>query len=296
MRAFLAQTEKASVTPESLTELAGAFKSFTEGTQKLKEMYAQLEGRVSYLTEELEKKNRELERANRLASLGQLAAGVAHEIRNPLGGIELCANLLERELSRTEGAAESPDTRSLVCNIVEGVRRMNSIVENLLSFTRESKIAARPVCLNPLVRQAMDALQLQSQRNRVRCVCSDAAAGHVAVQGDPDQLRQVFINIMQNAIEAMPDGGTLAIAFAGTRLDEKGYLCVTITDTGCGIPDEMMDKVFNPFFTTKDAGTGLGLAIVHRIVENHNGRISVESRMGRGTAVKIFLPCEFNGA
>ncbi len=275
------------IDPRYISELSEAFRTFSDGTEKMKQMYAQLEGRVAFLTDQLHQKNKELERANRLASIGQLAAGVAHEIRNPLGGIELCATMLQKELSA------DADKRDLADNIVEGVRRLNTIVMNLLTFARDNRLQIRPVDARGLIEQAVSAIEPHIARNRV-AVLRRGFDKPCIVDVDAGQLRQVFINVMLNAVEAMPDGGELTAVIG--RVCATDRVRIDISDTGCGIAKECMDKIFNPFFTTKDTGTGLGLAISHTIVEKHEGSIGIDSVPGMGTTIHIFLPAKLSMA
>jgi two-component system, sporulation sensor kinase E len=266
-------------------ELSEAFTAFNKSAESMKFMYSKLEDRVSYLTDELERKSRELERANRLAAIGRLAAGVAHEIRNPLGGIELCASLLNRE----EDADE--DKKALVANILESVRRMNNIVTSLLTFSQDNKIAVRDTDIGRILDEALDAVQAKAKAGGVNLV-KIGTCRSLTIKADEDKLRQVFINILLNGVEAMPGGGDVGISMA-KRHDRSfpgGFLVVSFSDRGPGITKADMQKIFQPFFTTKECGTGLGLALSHKIIEAHNGRITIKSVRGTGTKVNIFLP------
>lgn len=267
--------------PEYAAGLSEAFVVFAQKAERMQEMYQKLEERISYLTRELESKNLELEKTRRLASLVELAAGVAHEIRNPLGGIELCATMLSRELRSEESSQE------LVGNIIEGVRRLNSIVTSLLTLTRAERIQGRRVDLGQVVNESLAACSLRPKGIMV----AQKPAGEIAVSGDPDRLRQVFINMITNAAEAMPDGGKLTVAVG----IEEGCALVSFTDTGLGISAADMEKIFNPFFTTKECGTGLGLAISYKIISEHGGKIAAQSLPGKGSTFKIFLPLWLSG-
>ncbi|MCM8813578.1 MAG: ATP-binding protein [Candidatus Omnitrophica bacterium] len=286
-----AGAEESVVQLEYLNELSGAFKAFSKGADKMKQMYTKLEKRVVYLTDELDKKNRELERAHRLAALGELAAGVAHEIRNPLCGIELSATLLQREIQPADGRHE------LVENIVEGVRRLDTIVSNLLTFTRDQKIQPCACELSQVIRETIQAVEFKRQKHNVRLQCR-VLCGHTVLKADADQLRQVFVNLSLNAIEAMPAGGALTIVVRRQERRESMPACfvVSFTDTGEGISAAHVERVFDPFFTTKEQGTGLGLSISHRIVENHGGRMRVFSRKGKGTTFWVYVPVRPQGA
>lgn len=266
--------------PTDLKGLSEAFKIFSESTAKMGSMYQKLEERVAELTQELDSKNRELEIANRLASLGELSAGVAHEIRNPLAGIELSATLLKRTLP------EDKRSHELVGNIVESVTRINSIVMNLLIFSRGQKIEAREVDICTVINEAVESALLYGKKGDAE-IKFTVPQCRPRVTGDAGQLRQVFINFIQNAIDAMEGSGEVCVS-AGTYSD--GNLAISFKDTGSGMDQETINRIFNPFYTTKEHGTGLGLAISHRIIENHSGRIIVDSQPGRGSVFKVILP------
>lgn len=267
-----------------LDDLSQAFQLFSESTAKMEAMYNSLEKRVAELTEELESKNRELEQANRLASLGELSAGVAHEIRNPLAGIELSASLLKRTLVEDK-------QNELLGNIVSSVGRINNIVMNLLTFARGAKIELRTVEIKKIIDEAVLALAMDAKYSAAK-VSINVTEQLPQVKGDPGQLRQVFINFFQNAIEAMDNGGVVDLSLTVEPSDDvsNSYLKIVIADNGVGMSKDTQDKIFNPFYTTKDMGTGLGMAISYRIIENHGGRVKVESELGKGTAFTIELP------
>ncbi len=199
----------------------------------------------------------------------------------------MCATMLQKELSA------DADKRDLADNIVEGVRRLNTIVMNLLTFARDNRLQIRPVDARGLIEQAVSAIEPHIARNRV-AVLRRGFDKPCIVDVDAGQLRQVFINVMLNAVEAMPDGGELTAVIG--RVCATDRVRIDISDTGCGIAKECMDKIFNPFFTTKDTGTGLGLAISHTIVEKHEGSIGIDSVPGMGTTIHIFLPAKLSMA
>lgn len=267
-----------------LDDLSQAFQLFSQSTAKMEAMYESLEKRVAELTEELENKNKELEQANRLASLGELSAGVAHEIRNPLAGIELSASLLKRTLSGEERQAD------LIDNIVFSVGRINNIVMNLLTFARGAKIESRPIDVKKVLNEAVLALSMDSKYSeaKIDLLSQDFIP---SVLGDAGQLRQVFINLFQNAVDAMGGIGEVKVRLEiNEGAQEHKSIGISITDTGVGMSADTMDKIFNPFYTTKDMGTGLGMAISYRIIENHNGKVSIKSKEGLGTTFTIELP------
>jgi two-component system NtrC family sensor kinase len=225
--------------------------------------------------------------AERLATTGRLAAGVAHEINNPLSGILLCGEIL---LDAT--AADDPRRENLR-RIVDQASRAREIVQGLLDFARENPPRIRRVDLNEIVRNVLRLLERQPLYQRVRVVL-ELSAAPLWVEADPTKIEQVFVNIVMNGLEAMKPGDTLTIR---SGFSEKGGYCrVAVTDTGCGIPPESLSRLFEPFFTTKEVGrgVGLGLAISHGIVQQHRGQIEVQSSVGTGTTFRVLLPV--NGA
>ncbi|HID31213.1 MAG TPA: hypothetical protein EYP19_14615, partial [Desulfobacterales bacterium] len=241
---------------------------------------------------ELRRLEERLERADRLAVIGQMAATVAHEIRNPLNGIEGFAGLLEREFP------EDDPRRRYARNILEGVRALNKTVTDLLQFARPARLDLRPWRLSHIFQQVIFFLQeeIRSPRKDGR---STPLSAHIKVEtaydtdadeviADREQLRGAFLNLVLNAAQAMPDGGVIRIE--SRPADTKGQLCIRISDSGTGIPPEIREKLFTPFVTTKEHGTGLGLAITKKIIESHQGAITVESEPGKGTTFTVVLP------
>ncbi|MFZ7126630.1 MAG: ATP-binding protein [Desulfobacterales bacterium] len=221
---------------------------------------------------------REVARTQRLASIGQLAAGVAHEIRNPLSSIKGLATVFRE---RYRNAPEDRDTARLM---IQEVDRLNRVVGQLLEFSRPIAVVPRPVRLGDLLED-------------MRRLIADRAEGHEITvetladptlpprQTDPDLLRQVLFNLCLNAIESMPDGGRLVMS-AAEEPGGDGFR-IQVSDTGRGIPEKDLARIFDPYFTTRNAGTGLGLAIVHNILEAMEGAIRVDSRVGKGTTVTL---------
>jgi len=231
---------------------------------------------------EVKKLREEIDRSSRLASIGQLAAGVAHEIRNPLSSIKGFATyFLERH--RTV-----PEDRKIAETMIQEVDRLNRVISDLLEFARPLATSIRPVSIGPVVDHAVTLIREKAENNGVEIdVAVDPA--HDTVPCDPDTIQQVLINLFINAIDAMPEGGRLSVTV--TRGTENNTV-ITVSDTGTGIEREDVEKIFNPYYTTKPAGTGLGLAIVHRIIEAHGGILSVTSAPGTGTSIMITLPVE----
>ncbi len=223
---------------------------------------------------------RELRRTDRLAAIGELAAGLAHEIRNPLGSMSGSIQMMREGLS--------PDAASerLMGIVIREMDRLDRLIANFLQFARPSPPDARPVALGVLVEETLDLLRLNPDASGVE-ITTDIENG-LRVLADLEQLRQVLWNLMLNAVQAMkPGGGTLRI---GARASANG-ISIAVTDDGPGVPPEVVDRIFDPFFTTRPKGSGLGLAVVHRIVEAHRGRISVgPGPEGKGTRFVIELP------
>jgi PAS domain S-box-containing protein len=228
----------------------------------------------------------EMQQAKTMAALGEMAATVAHEIRNPLGAMGMCADLLEREIPEESGS------RKIVTKIVEGLGRLNRIVSNLLVYSRPVKPQLRKVALNQLLGETVDFVGIeidrQDQKVAIRKLWDESP---VYVQVDPEKLQQVIMNLSLNGIQAMPKGGTLTVTIDRSPGKNPGFISFSVADTGSGIAPEILDKIFDPFFTTKANGTGLGLAIVKKIVESHSGYIDVDSVPDKGTTVQVFLPC-----
>lgn len=228
----------------------------------------------------------ELQRVHTLAALGKMAATVAHEIRNPLGGIAGFAALLERDL---EG--EDP-RRRLVHKITEGVARLNRIVTSLLNYTRPLKLNRHPVDLAYMVEEAAAFFEIDPERKRENiAIRRNFPAEPTVCAIDPEQFQQIVLNLLQNATQAMPEGGYIDIEIAvDLEADQKHRALLCIRDTGIGMDAEVQEKLFTPFFTTKEDGTGLGLVTSKKIIDAHGGAIRVESELGNGTCFTISLP------
>ena len=230
----------------------------------------------------------QLQRSDRLAALGILAAGMAHEVRNPLVGVRAAAQLMERE----PGFPSS--LREFTGIIIREVDRLNRLVDGLLAFAGRRPLRLLPCNVNQIVEEALRLESAGLQGGGVG-VLRKYDPEVPAVAGDPDRLLQVFLNLIRNGTEAMAGGGgELAVR---TRFERLAPQCggraaavVEIADRGAGIPPEIQGKLFNPFFTTKHRGTGLGLPISQRIVEEHGGAIEVQSQMGQGTVFRVLLP------
>ena len=279
--------------PRTLEDLQEILQMYNEVTQRLQVSHEKLQAEVVRLTEQLDQKNRELERRKRLAALGEMAAGIAHEIRNPLGGIQLYASTLMMDV------ADRPAALELVQKISNGVKGLNSLVSDMLAFTRDFNLRKQEVCLGDLVAATMElALPTMTQHGVEAKV--DAGMGAMAVSVDANLLQRVVLNLVLNAAEAV--GGEGQGPQATGHRKEKGKVEVRavqaagrveifVEDNGPGLPADVIEHVFDPFFTTKHTGTGLGLAIVHRIVEAHGGTITAENRKWpeRGARFRIVI-------
>ncbi|MHC4711928.1 MAG: sensor histidine kinase [Planctomycetota bacterium] len=270
---------------EDLREVIEAYNGLAE---RLTESQRALESQVTELRGELVEKNALLARKNRLEILGEMAAGVAHEIRNPLGGIRLYAGLIARE------AVESPKISRWATRINEATRDLSRIVGEILDFTRPIAPQLRPVLLS---RAADAALELACAELDKRGVTTRRVLRQEekSVPGDFNLLQRAFLNVILNAAEAMTDGGTLEICLAGATLGERPAQSIAFLDEGAGIDAGDISRIFDPFFTRKERGTGLGLAMVSRIVAAHSGSVSASSAGDGGAVFKIALPVETDG-
>ncbi len=226
-------------------------------------------------------------RSERLAAMGEMAVELAHEIRNPLGSIELFASLLEKELPRTSDPGRWAE------NIRVGSRSLNNIVSNMLHFANPLKAQFEEVDLHGLVAEILNFAQPILQQREVKAK-TRLEARDCRISGDRELLKQMILNLILNALQAMPARGSLTIGTRGIDTLPGGANCdgveLKIHDTGLGIPPENLGRIFDPFFTTNKNGTGLGLSVVHQIVDQHSGFIRVDSEVDVGTTFTIALP------
>lgn len=295
-----------NLSPGDLSELAAAFNTVTG---KLQATHDALHAELQQLKAELHEANAQVERSRRLAALGEMAAGISHEVRNPLGSIRLYAKMLRDDL------ADRPDSRQLAEKIMGAVTRLDAVVGDVLAFSREMKVRPIELEARDLLLGALDAARSDAEVWSGVTVDGPLGDPGLLIAGDPNLLHQALVNLIRNAVEAMaangPDrprvltlearprsireptrGGSADDAdapapAAGKRRSMVGLL---IRDRGPGIPPEVQERMFNPFFTTRATGTGLGLAIVHRIADAHGGRVRVQAARGGGAAVEILLP------
>jgi two-component system NtrC family sensor kinase len=260
-------------TGDELGELGSAFNtmasSLRERDEQLKEYTRQ-----------------QIMRSERLATLGQLSAGVAHEINNPLTGVLTYVRLIKKRLDKR--GDEDGDFRRYLDKVEKETERCSTIVKNLLDFARQSEPNLKSVDINLIINESLDLLE---HKIRLQNVEVEKGFGSVPrLTADFAQLQQVFMNLIINAVEAMDKGGKLIIS---TKvLNELKMVEIDFIDTGVGIPKENLSQIFDPFFTTKTKGTGLGLSVVFGIISRHKGEIDVKSDVGKGTIFTIRLPID----
>ena len=264
------------------TDLATVIRTYNEVTERLKVSHERLRREVCRLRDELHEKNRELQRRERLAALGEMAAGVAHEIRNPLGGIGLYASLLQRDLT------DQPEQLDIAGRIGVGVRNIESIVGDILAFAGDAEPNRSQAKLAEIMKGALTQATLRASELRAH-VAMDVPGNNVDVFCDSGQIERALLNLLLNALDAAGEGGHVWV-WAAQDADEPGLIGITVEDDGPGIAPDLLQRVFNPFFTTKDTGTGLGLAIVHRIAESHGGRVTVCNRGEGGAVFTLRIP------
>lgn len=264
----------------SREHLLDAFESFQLASARLEERYEQLRQETEQLRGRLREKDAEIKRAERLSTLGEMAAALAHEVRNPLGAMRLFLSLLREDCGKA-----APGSLELVGQLEQGIDSIETIVTNMLQFSRRKELALVPVNLHNLVQEhaaSVEAARYTDLQVIVKC------EGLPFINGDEHALRQVLRNLSRNAIEAMRGKGTLL--FAVTR-NATGNVRLTVEDSGPGILPEVAATMFEPFTTTKKEGTGLGLAVVRRIAEQHRAHVDAGARDGAsGARVWIEFP------
>lgn len=247
---------------------------YQKAAERLEESYGKLRHQADMILEIED----QLRRADRLSALGELSAGMAHEIRNPLGSIRGTAEILQ------DGIDPSDKRYEFTRILIREVDRLNRVVQDFLNFAKPAQVRRDSFDVAKAIQEVLDLTRRQFVKEgvEVRFVPGDVPP----VPGDREQLKQAFLNLTLNALQAMPRGGCLTI----TTFADPERVRIAFTDNGVGIAPQDQEKIFNPFFTTRQEGTGLGLAITHRIVQGHGGRIDVESRVGEGTTFSILLP------
>ncbi|MDP1660898.1 MAG: ATP-binding protein [Phycisphaerales bacterium] len=284
-----------AISHEELTALLAAF---NDATGRLTSTHERLQGEVTKLRSQLADAKVQVERSKHLALLGEMAAGIAHEVRNPLGSILLYARMLQQDLT------DRPAQRGIADKIATSVQRLESVVGDVLAFSREMRVRAHPLHARELLESALHAARCDTPEWSAVEARVEAPESLI-VHGDGSLLTQVLINIIRNAVEASAGGRTFGraptlvlTAGAVTVRTPEGTAvpmhALRVHDSGPGIDPETAEKLFTPFFTTRAAGTGLGLAIVHRIVDAHGGRVSLRTRglpeKPEGATAEVLLP------
>lgn len=279
-----------STSKDELGELATSFNQMTGSLKKahseLAEWNQTLEEKIVERTLENQRMQAQLARSDKLSSLGQMAAGIAHEINNPMTGILLYANLI------AENKKFSPDLSDDIRIVIRETERCAAIVKQLLDFSRVNKPENRWSSLNEIINSALSLLEHQSLFQNIT-IERNFQQHLPGIFGDAWQLEQVFINIILNAGQAIAEAGSIKISTGLS--DDSRFVFADIADSGCGISTEELNKIFDPFFTTKlDGGTGLGLSVSYGIINNHGGEINVSSVVGSGTSITIMLPVSYD--
>lgn len=272
--AFSADLESVALMPKALTQLVERFNS---ASARLQERYEELQQETARLHAQLQQKDEEIRQTARLAMLGETAAAIAHEVRNPLGAIKLFLSLLRRDLSSDQGAL------MLVDEIEKSIGSLDNVVANILRFSRQKPLDMAPININLLIReQATRFISEQVRADQFRFeLCEDGL-----ILGNEESIRQLFFNLFMNALQATRQRGVITIS--SSRAADSFEIIVS--DDGPGIPERLLERIFEPFVTSRNEGTGLGLAIVRQIVTQHGGTVAV--RNASGAVFKISFPIE----
>jgi two-component system NtrC family sensor kinase len=264
--------------------LAECFNKMTlelaRATQELRQWAESLETKVEERTAQVRAMQSQLIQSEKLAAIGKLAAGVAHEINNPLTGILTNSSLMLQDLGPDDSRRDDLQI------IVDETLRCRKIVKGLLDFARQTAPLKQAVNLNQVLEDVLNLVKNQAGFRNIS-FATQLQEDLPTVMADRDQMRQVVLNIVLNAAEAVPGGGEIRVV---SHLDRADHICLSISDTGPGIPEAIKSRLFEPFFTTKTTGTGLGLAIAYGIIERHRGTIDIQSSPGQGTTIRLRLP------
>ncbi len=255
-----------------------AFKKQEKTEEKVQEYSKNLEIMVEERTKKLKNTQEKLITKEKLATIGQLAGGVVHDLRNPLTAIKNASYFLNMAIEKP-----GPDIKKTLEVLDKATVNSEEIISNILEFGRSRPPIKKKVNIGNILKEAITQTNIPDSIK----VTNGLDGSLPAVIADPGQITRVFSNIIQNAIQAMPDGGKLLVKYASTG---KGWLQISVSDTGSGIMDENIDKVFEPLFTTRAKGVGLGMAITKTIIEAHGGKIRVKSKIGEGTTFIVSLP------
>jgi two-component system NtrC family sensor kinase len=279
----------------SRDEIGTLGSSFNRVRRHLKELYQKLQGKIEAADEDLKRVNEELRQANKelierqeqlvrsekLASIGKLAAGVAHEINNPLTGVLTFSHLLLDDTEKDDPKREDLEV------IIKETERCRDIVKGLLDYSRQTEPQKVSVGMNGIIKKTLSLLEHQAAFRNIK-ITREFDNDLPQIMIDKDKMQQVLVNLLTNAQEAMPEGGSIAITT--TKTEDGKYIEMKFADTGCGIPENEVSKLFDPFYSTKELGTGLGLSITQGIITSHKGTIEVQSEEGKGTTFIIRLP------
>ncbi|MFN3966537.1 MAG: sensor histidine kinase [Endomicrobiia bacterium] len=255
------------------------YQKMIEKEKKEREEIETLYKALQKSNEELKKMQEELIKKERLSTIGTLSSSIAHELRNPLTSIKNIAFFLKKYLTE-----EKPKVKELIELLNKEIEVMNKIITDLLEFSRVTKLEKVKISIEKVIDEALNSVVILEKIKVIKEIPSDLKEVYI----DPIRMRQVFVNLITNACDAMSDGGELKIVVK----IEPAEMKIDFSDTGHGISKEVISHIFEPLFTTKAKGIGLGLAVVRSIIEQHNGKITVESEVGKGTTFSIILPIE----
>jgi len=278
--------EKKNISQEIILEEKGLKKKILDlNTSFLADESGEITGVVAVIRDvtEIKDLNEEVARHKRLAALGKLSAGIAHEIRNPLSSIRGLAQFIYNSFSKTDERKEDLNA------IIQEVDRLNKLVVQVLDFAKLKKPSLTRFSLNDLIGKITELFKLETKNKQIK-FSLELSPDISKIQADEDQLRQILMNVIINAIQAIPKKGEIKIKTEKTLLKGESAIKLIIEDSGIGIPEKDFTQIFDPFFSTKDKGSGLGLSIVYKLIEAHQGEIKVESKEGEGTKFIIFLP------
>lgn len=245
------------------------------------------EGIIYIILTDITEKNqmiRDISRSSRLMAMGDMVAQISHEIKNPLGSMELFATLLYKDL-------DNEDSRKLLNNIIIMIKRLDSILNSMLNFAKPMKQVFMPVNINDIIKETVQFTSVLTSERNIE-LATDLCCGTAIIDVDPELIRQVIYNLLLNSYQASEKNGSITISTATCKdkRDGREMFIITIEDQGYGIEQRHLNSIFDPFFTTRNDGNGLGLSIVNRIVDIHNGYLKIKSTKNKGTHISVFLP------
>jgi two-component system, NtrC family, sensor kinase len=253
--------------------------------KKFRDEFSQLAMAFNRMTHELDRRHNILVESHKLRAVGTLVAGVAHELNNPLNNTLLTATMLQEDYK----ILNDVEKHEMIQDIIKETERSQKIVRNLLDFARESETHSMPLDIDEILKGSIRLVANQLKLGKVNLI-TNFAENLPAVHGDAQMLQQVFINLILNASDVLPEKGTICVSTS--KNNEEGYIVVEVKDNGPGIPEHILSRIFEPFFTTKakGKGTGLGLSVSRGIIRKLGGYIQARSKLGEGTAFSVFLP------